>query len=148
MSEPNSSRESASLPPGPPDNPYNINYERERRLKVWFFVLIAAGFVLAALLVFLGFLMDSLMDREVLPPPRAPANGQTTAYRTGGTWGLAVEAFFTVSCPAAWRGAPGDGSAWHHSIGCAKVQGVVDCTDQDQSFVGPNSDQERSRTSP
>ncbi|MDZ4857672.1 MAG: hypothetical protein SGI88_01715 [Candidatus Hydrogenedentes bacterium] len=52
-------------PPGSdPANPYNIDFERERRLKRMFQVFIGVGFALAAILILAGYVMDALIPRE------------------------------------------------------------------------------------
>ena len=51
-----------------PTRPYNSDFERELRLKSMFQVLIAAGFILAAILVAAGYTMDMLVSRETDEP--------------------------------------------------------------------------------
>ena len=83
----------SNLPPqsGPPtvntpDNPYNIDFEKERQLKKWFFILIGGGFIVAAVLLIVAFILDSLNKKEIPPPaPRpAPVSSQTTQNRAVG----------------------------------------------------------------
>lgn len=60
--------DNASKPPADPANPYNIDFERERRSKRMFIILIATGFVLAAILLVLGFVLDHVLHPPVPPP--------------------------------------------------------------------------------
>ncbi|MBX7259464.1 MAG: hypothetical protein K1Y02_24100, partial [Candidatus Hydrogenedentes bacterium] len=48
-----------------PANPYNIDFEKERRSKRMFVILIATGFVLAAILLILGFVLDHVANPPV-----------------------------------------------------------------------------------
>jgi len=58
-------------------NPYNIDFARERRLRMWFIGLIGGAFLLAAVLVLLAFLFDILagQSREPIAPSPPPARG-------------------------------------------------------------------------
>ena len=47
--------------PVDPDNPYNIDFERERRLKRMFQILIGAGLGVAFVLLVIGYMMDALI---------------------------------------------------------------------------------------
>jgi len=66
-------------PPADPSNPYNIDFAKEQRSKRMFIILIATGFILAAILLILGFFLDSIANPPkpvTLPPgfqqPEAP----------------------------------------------------------------------------
>ncbi|HRK34959.1 MAG TPA: hypothetical protein PLJ47_10230 [Candidatus Hydrogenedentes bacterium] len=50
--------------PNEKSNPYNIDMDRERRLKRMFQVWIAAGFIIAAALIAAGFAMDAFLAME------------------------------------------------------------------------------------
>ncbi len=56
-------------PPADPSNPYNIDFAKEKRTKRMFIILIASGFVLAAILLVLGFLLDSIANPVPEPKP-------------------------------------------------------------------------------
>ena len=47
--------------PPDPDNPYNIDHARERRLTRMFQISIGVGFVIAAILLIIGFALDALI---------------------------------------------------------------------------------------
>jgi hypothetical protein len=47
--------------PPDPDNPYNIDYARERRLTRMFQISIGVGFIIAAILLVIAFAMDALI---------------------------------------------------------------------------------------
>lgn len=47
--------------PVDPDNPYNIDFERERRLKRMFQILIGAGLGVAFVLLVIGYMLDALI---------------------------------------------------------------------------------------
>lgn len=62
-----------------PANPYNIDFERERRLKRMFQVFIGGGFVLAAILLAAAFFFDAWLAR------RNPGPAPITPYSAPGT---------------------------------------------------------------
>lgn len=51
-----------------PNNPYNIDFARERRLKRMFQLLIGGGVAVAALLLILAFTMDALLRKKLGDP--------------------------------------------------------------------------------
>ncbi len=92
--------------PNPPtvvvvDNPYNIDYEKERQLKKWFFILIAGGFLIAATLLIVAFILDSLNDKEIPAPtpPPTPPGFQTTMTIGAGEQPSAIEDLFARHLP-------------------------------------------------
>ncbi|NUM52048.1 MAG: hypothetical protein HUU46_00240 [Candidatus Hydrogenedentes bacterium] len=48
-----------------PDNPYNIDFARERRLKKTFQLLIGGAFVVALILLVVAYAMDTLLRENV-----------------------------------------------------------------------------------
>jgi hypothetical protein len=79
-------------PPVDPSNPYNIDFAKEKRTKRMFIILIASGFVLAAILLVLGFLLDSIANPVPEPRPaiqqpeseqplNSSASSRTTPYK-------------------------------------------------------------------
>lgn len=69
-------QQSADTKPVQPANPYNIDFERERRLKRTFQMLIGATLALAFLLIFAGYAMDAFVAG------RTPAIVPATPYGT------------------------------------------------------------------
>jgi hypothetical protein len=66
------------------DNPYNIDFARERRLRMWFIGLIGGAFLLAAVLVLLAFLFDALAPE--IQPSLAPLAPPVQGVQTGGSY--------------------------------------------------------------
>ncbi|GMU94027.1 MAG: hypothetical protein AMXMBFR4_30850 [Candidatus Hydrogenedentota bacterium] len=56
--------------PENPDNPYNIDFEKERRAKWWFTVILGGGFILGAILLAVAYFIDAIIARD-RPEPRA-----------------------------------------------------------------------------
>ena len=70
-----------------PDNPYNIDFERERRLKRMFQILIGAGLGVAFLLLVIGYAMDALIasktgDIAPVTPYSTPASADSPRNQT------------------------------------------------------------------
>ncbi len=63
--------------PANPDNPYNIDHARERRLARIFKITIGAGFAFAIILLVIGYAMDALLSENL--PDKVPA---VTPYNT------------------------------------------------------------------
>lgn len=55
--------------PENPDNPYNIDFEKERRAKWWFTVILGGGFILGAILLAVAYFIDAMIARD-RPEPR------------------------------------------------------------------------------
>ena len=73
--------------PVDPDNPYNIDFERERRLKRMFQILIGGGLGVAFLLLVIGYAMDALLasktgDIAPVTPYSTPAASDSPRNQT------------------------------------------------------------------
>ena len=79
MSEPEQQQPTPELDP---ENPYNIDYEREKRLMRLFWIFIGGAFVLAALALGLAFVLDTVFEEEPPPPPGFPIDSTTTSDAT------------------------------------------------------------------
>lgn len=66
-----------------PNNPYNIDYARERRLKRLFQVTIGIGFACAAVLLILGYAMDIWLEGKT--PDIAPVTPYSTPAQPANT---------------------------------------------------------------
>ncbi len=75
--------ESGAAPISADANPYNVDHARERRLRFMFIGLIAGAFILAALLLLLGFIMDAMSPSP--RPPVDPAPVPSQGIETKGT---------------------------------------------------------------
>ena len=62
-----------------PDNPYNIDYEREKRLMRIFWIFIGGAFLIAALAVALALVLDAVTYEEPPAPPNFPSTPTTTS---------------------------------------------------------------------
>lgn len=59
-----------------PDNPYNIDFARERRLTRKFQLLIGGGFVFALVLLIIGYALDALVASKT--PDIVPVKAYST----------------------------------------------------------------------
>jgi hypothetical protein len=73
------SEQQRPMPELDPDNPYNIDYEREKRLMRIFWIFIGGAFVLAALALGLAFVLDTVFEEQPPPPPNFPVNSNTSS---------------------------------------------------------------------
>lgn len=87
-----------------PNNPYNIDYARERRLKKMFIGFIVVAFILSAFLLFGAFLLDAALSK---PQPTVPSTAPETQGTPATTSSEPVRTLLTVIVP------PASGSRLH-----------------------------------